>query len=51
MPEKLTQKTVELRESRYRRDVQPCKKSRMYSSADQQEKFNVFVVFRGITGK
>ena len=33
-------------------DMQPCKKSCMFSSADQQEdKFNVFGVFRGITGK
>ena len=31
--------------------AQPCKKSRMFSSGDQQEKFNVFGVFRGITGK
>ena len=46
---KLTQKTIELCVSRY--DVQLCKESRMISSGDQQEKSNVFCVYRGITGR
>ena len=47
IPEKLTQKTTELRASRY--DVQPCKKSQTISSGDPQDKSNVLSVFRVIT--
>ena len=41
--------TTELRVSRY--DVQPCKKSHMILSGDQQEKSNVFYVLREIIGR
>ena len=47
IPEKLTQKTTELRAWRY--DVQPCKKSQTISSGDPQDKSSVLSVFRGIT--
>ena len=45
--EKWTQKTAKLRASR----CTLCKKSQIVSLGDQQEKSNVFRVFRGITNR